>query len=322
MAEVYRSGMRTPILLALLALFAAVPSPSTGPRVVVLGTVQDGGMPQIGCDCSHCAAARKNPALARHVASLAIHVPKTGHVYLVDATPDLPAQVEKIHAFRPHPAGKVDRAPVDGVLLTHAHIGHYLGLAYFGFESLSTKDIPVWASPRMAAFLRANGPWSQLVRLGNIALREIQPGQPFELEPGIAVKAFPVPHRDEYTDTLAYLVQGPSRTLLYVPDTDTWKTWARPLPDVLKEEKVDYALLDATFYSPDELPDRDVSKIKHPLITDTMDLLEPLVKAGKLRVYFTHLNHSNPALDAGGAARKAIEARGFRVLEEGEELGL
>ena len=77
---------------------------------------------------------------------------------------------------------------------------------------------------------------------------------------------------------------------------------------------------------PDELPDRDVSKIRHPLVTDTMDLLGPLLKDGKreggLKVYFTHMNHTNPALDGGGAARRAIEARGFKVLEEGQELGL
>src|SRR6185295_16000868 len=231
---------------------------------------------------------------------------------------DLPAQIEEIHTFRPHPAGKVDRAPVDGVLLTHAHIGHYLGLAHFGFESLNTKDIPVWTSPRMAEYLKTNGPWSQLVRLGNIVLREFQPGKPFELEEGITIEPFQVPHRDEYSDTMAFLIRGPHKTLLYVPDTDTWKTWTRPLPELLAAEKVDIALLDATFYSPDELPDRDVTKIKHPLVTQSMDLLEPLVKAGKVRIYFTHLNHSNPALDAEGAARKAIEARGFRVLQEGE----
>jgi len=314
------------LVLALISVLPLLPAAGSSippaPRVVVLGTVQDGGMPQIGCDCSNCSRARKDPKFARHVASLAIHVPKTGHVYLVDATPDLPAQIEMIHAFRPHPAGKVDRAPVDGVLLTHAHIGHYLGLAQFGFESLNTKEIPVWASPRMAEYLKTNGPWSQLVRLGNIALREFQPGQPFELEEGITIKPFQVPHRDEYSDTMAFLIRGPRKTLLYVPDTDSWKTWSRPLTEVLAAEKVDIALLDGTFYSPDELPDRDVTKIKHPLVTQTMDLLEPLVKAGKLRVYFTHMNHSNPALDENGPARKAIEARGFRVLQEGEELKL
>jgi pyrroloquinoline quinone biosynthesis protein B len=174
----------------------------------------------------------------------------------------------------------------------------------------------------MAEFLKTNGPWSQLVRLGNIALREFQPGQPFDLEEGVSVKPLQVPHRDEYTDTMAFLIRGPKKTLLYVPDTDSWKAWPKPLLDVLAEEKVDVALLDATFYSPDELPDRDVSKIKHPLITQSMDLLEPLVKAGKLRVYFTHLNHSNPALDPNGAARKAIEKRGFRVLVEDDQIDL
>jgi len=174
----------------------------------------------------------------------------------------------------------------------------------------------------MAEYLKTNGPWSQLVRLGNIALREAVPGKPFDLEEGVSVKPIQVPHRDEYSDTLAFVIRGPKKTLLYVPDTDSWKAWPKPLTEVLAEEKVDVALLDATFYSPDELPDRDVSKIKHPLITQSMDLLEPLVKAGKLRVWFTHLNHSNPALDADGPARRAIEARGFRVLAEGEEIGL
>lgn len=310
------------LLLPLLLLPFLSTAEAPGPRVVVLGTVQDGGMPQTGCDCTRCAAARKDPSRARHVASLAVHVPKTGRTWLVDAAPDLPAQIEEIHTFRPHPEGKVDRAPVDGVLLTHAHIGHYLGLAHFGFESLNTKDLPVYVSPRMAAYLRANGPWSQLVRLGNIAIREFEPGKPFELDEGITVTPIQVPHRDEYSDTMAFVIRGPKKTLLYVPDTDSWAAWPKPLPDVLAEQKVDFALLDATFYSPDELPDRDVTKIKHPLITQSMDLLEPLVKVGKLRVWFTHLNHSNPALDADGAARKAIEGRGFRVLEEGEELGL
>ncbi len=238
----------------------------------------------------------------------------------MDATPDLPAQIEMIHGFRPHP--EADRAPVDGILLTHAHMGHYLGLAHLGFESLNATGIPVWASPRMAAYLRANGPWSQLVRLENIALREFQPGQPFDLEENVSIKPIQVPHRDEYSDTMAFLIRGPHKTILYVPDTDTWKTWPKPLPDVLRDEKVDLALLDGTFYSPDELPDRDVTKIKHPLITATMDLLEPLVKAGKVKVWFTHLNHSNPAYEKDGAARKAIEGRGFGVVGEGEAVGL
>lgn len=304
--------------IALLALL--FPLGAFAQRVVVLGTAQDGGFPHTGCEHAACAAARKDPKLARRVASLAVVA--GGKTFLVDASPDLPAQIQEVHKFRPFPEGKVDRAPFDGVLLTHAHIGHYLGLAHFGFESLNTKDLPVYVSPRMAEYLRTSGPWSQLVRLGNVKLVEIKPGEWFSLGEGISAKGFTVPHRDEYSDTLAFLIRGPKRTLLYVPDTDTWKTWTRPLPQVIEEEKVDYALLDATFYSPDELPDRDVSKIKHPLVTDSMELLGPLVKAGKVKVWFTHLNHSNPALDPNGTARKDIEAKGFRVLDETDEIDL
>ena len=303
------------------AATAAVPAgKDLGPKVVVLGTVQDGGMPQIGCSDARCTAARKAPSLKRHVASLAIDFPKSDHTYLIDATPDFGDQIEKVHTFRHHPEGRVDRMPLDGVLLTHAHIGHYLGLAFLGFESLNTKDTPTWCSPRMAEFLRTNGPWSQLVTLHNIALHEFEIGKPFPLEEGVTVTAIKVPHRDEFSDTVGFLIQGPRKILFYVPDTDTWKTWQTPITEVLKD--VDYALVDATFYSPDELPDRDVTKIKHPLITVSMDLLEPLVKKGRLKVYFTHMNHSNPALDADGAARKAIEARGFRVLAESDEFPL
>src|SRR5829696_9704291 len=241
--------------VALLALLFPLNVLAQGPRVVVLGTAQDGGMPQTSCEHAACAAARKDPKLARRVASLAVVA--GGRTFLVDATPDLPAQIQEVHAFRPFPQGRVDRAPVDGVLLTHAHIGHYLGLAHFGFESLNTKDIPVYVTPRMAEYLRTSGPWSQLVKLGNIALREIRPGAAFQLEEGLTVTPIQVPHRDEYSDTMAFVIRGGSKALLYVPDTDSWKAWARPLPEVLEAEKIDFALLDATFYSPDELPDRD-----------------------------------------------------------------
>jgi pyrroloquinoline quinone biosynthesis protein B len=327
------------------AVETPAPSAVTGPRVVAVGTVQDGGLPHAACRGPHCEAARRDPARRRRVASLAIVVPRGepadndagndagNDVFLIDATPDLVEQLHTVAAWRRPsnaPGGFVDRRPLSGVFLTHAHMGHYLGLAHFGFEAVHTRGLPTWASPRMAEYLSANGPWEQLVTMGNLDLRRMPlaaPGVPadpaawVELGGGVAVAAFPVPHRDEYSDTLAYLVRGPRTTLLYVPDTDGWERWQRPLPEVLADG-VDVALLDGTFYSMDELPGRDITAVRHPLITATMDLLAPRVTAGEVEVFFTHLNHSNPALEPDGAARKAIEERGFRVLEEGWEVGL
>ena len=81
---------------------------------------------------------------------------------------------------------------------------------------------------------------------------------------------------------------------------------------------VDIAVLDGSFYSGEELPARDLSAIGHPLIVDSMQRFESRVSEGKLRIYFTHLNHSNPALDPSSPERAEIERRGFRVLAEGE----
>ncbi|MEP7010034.1 MAG: MBL fold metallo-hydrolase [Acidobacteriota bacterium] len=286
-----------------------------------MGTAQDGGYPQVACSCDRCELARHNPKLARRVASLALRA-ASGKTYLIDAGPDLPAQIEAIHRWRAHPTDRTDRQPVDGILLTHAHIGHYLGLAWLGFETLASREIPVWASPRMAGYLRANGPWSQLVGQKNIVLHEFAPESWFELEPGLSIKPIQVPHRDELSDTFGFVIRGPRNSVLYVPDTDSWRAWKKPLPDVLADEKIDIALLDGTFYSRAELPDRDPAKIGHPLITDTMDLLGERVKSGKLEVRFTHLNHSNVALEKKDAARKDIAAHGFRVLADGDEIGL
>ena len=299
----------------------ARPGTAGAPRLVVLGTVQDGGLPHVACTCVRCERARREPGFRRHVASLALYLPASDKVYLLDATPDLGEQLDAVSRLRGRAAaGRVDRAPVDGVFLTHAHVGHYLGLAFFGFETVHTRRLPVWASLRMGDFLRGNGPWSQLVKLENIELRALRAGEPVALEDGVSVTPLQVPHRDEYSDTLGFFVRGPRRTVLYVPDTDSWRAWARPLPELLAG--VDEALLDGTFYSLDELPGRDVASIGHPLITDTMALLAPLVKAGKLRVAFTHLNHSNPALEPESAAAAEIARRGFRVLAEGERIGL
>jgi len=317
----------TTVLVGLLAgrisAAEAPTSPARGPYVRVLGTAQDGGLPHAACNGPRCERARREPGFARAIASLAIVVPRAeaaAGVYLIDASPDIREQLVALRDVRDLPEARVDRAPVDGVLLTHAHIGHYLGLAYFGREAVSTSGLPVWTTPRMAAYLRANGPWSQLVSARNVELREVEPGGSFALHDGVEVSVEPVPHRDEYADTVGFKIRGPRRTLFYVPDTDAWGAWQPSLEERLAD--VDVALLDGTFYSLDELPGRNLADIPHPLIAHTIELLAAKVAAGELEVYFTHMNHSNPALEPESEARRAIEAAGFSVLADGQEIDL
>jgi pyrroloquinoline quinone biosynthesis protein B len=290
------------------------------PSLVALGTAQDGGFPHAACVCPQCERARAHPGERRLIASLALLLPAPRRAYLIDATPDIRPQLDRLRALRETGGDRVDRLPVDGVFLTHAHLGHYTGLAFFGYESIHSRGLPVFSTPSMARYLENNGPWSQLVQLGNIDLQPTEPGRPIDLGQGVTVTAIRVPHRDEYADTVGFFFSGPRRRVLYVPDTDSWSAWTPSLVDRL--DGVDVAILDATFFSTAELPGRDVSKIGHPLVTTSMDLLAPLVERGDLEVYFTHLNHSNPAIFSDSSQHRRIEDRGFAVLAEGQQIPL
>lgn len=296
----------------------AAPDVPAAPRVsaVVLGVAQDGGVPHLGCAKECCAAARRDPSRGARVASLALRA--GAQVFLIDATPDLRSQVQTAvgeSALGSRPRGR----PVDGILLTHAHVGHYAGLIYLGRESIAADAVPVFATERMGAFLSANGPWRRLVDGHNIVLRTLTPGRPVELAPGLTVEPLRVPHREEESDVMGFLVTGPSRRLLYIPDIDDWSRWDRDIATLTGS--VDCALLDGTFYTPGELGARAIADVPHPLVPSTMDRLEPLVKQGR-RVIFIHMNHTNPILRPDSAERRQTERRGFEVAADGTEIPL
>ena len=287
--------------------------------VMVLGTAQDAGIPHIGCTCPNCQRARKDAAFIRLKPSVAILDMKDGKAFVVDVSPDIGPQYDLVHARMGYdPADKIN-VP-NGIMLTHAHIGHYTGLMYYGYEGLNATKIPVYCTSSMAGFLKKNGPWSQLVRLGNIDLRIIRPEEKIKLTERVSFTPLLVPHRDEYSDTVGFIIAGPQKKVLYIPDIQNWEAWNRSVMEEV--EKVDYAILDGTFFSPDELPGRDLSKIGHPFITNSMDILAPRAKSGKYQIYFSHLNHSNLALDRDGPEQKEITSRGFRLAADGMELPL
>ena len=286
---------------------AAQAAPAPGPYAVVLGIAQDGGVPHAGCRQELCVRARTDLSARRAVASLGLVDPASGKRFLIDATPDLGEQIERLGG-RP-----------DGILLTHAHVGHYLGLAQLGREVMGTRRLPVYATPSMAGFLRANLPWSRLVKLENIVIHEVAPGREIELTPALRVTAVPVPHRDEDSDTVAYVVRGPSRAVLWLPDIDRWEKWDRRLPDVLADRSV-VAFVDGTFYSADEIPGRSLEDIPHPLVPDTLRLLAGTDVGGRL--FFVHLNHTNRLLWNDEQAVSALTRQGARVASQGQVVEL
>ncbi len=268
-------------------------------EAILLGTAQDGGVPQAGCYCANCAPARDDPTRRKLVTCLGLVDHVTHQSWLIDATPDFPEQLHALHSLAAD-------CPLAGIVLTHAHIGHYAGLIHLGHEAWNTQNLPVHASPRMAGFLHDNAPWSQLVALGNIELRSLTPGRETQLSPNLHLLPLPVPHRDEFSDTLAFVVRSPTKRLFYCPDIDAWDRWEHDLRRFVTE--MDVALLDATFFNSDELPGRDLSQIPHPLATGTAEQLAGV----DCDVRLIHLNHSNP-LHRSGTERDWLIARGIGV---------
>ena len=281
--------------------------------VQVLGIAQDGGYPHMGCTKKCCTMAWDNDSLKRWVVCLALVDPASRKWWLFEATPDIK---EQLHYFQTLTHGQYHYLP-DGIFVTHAHIGHYTGLMELGREVMSTKEEPVYALPRMAAFLENNGPWNQLVTLSNIALHRMKADSAVWLTDKISITAFTVPHRDEYSETAGFRINTGSKQYLFIPDINKWDKWDRHITDEVK--KVDVALLDATFYDGNELPGRNMSEVPHPFVIETMSLFEHEDAATKAKVHFIHFNHTNPMLwDAG--KRAAVKQAGFNIATQGGQL--
>ena len=282
--------------------------------IVILGTIQDAGSPQIGCLKECCSQLKDQDKKNRKVCSMGVINPNSRTKYLIDATPNISEQLNYLNKL-----GTSEKL-VDGIFLTHAHIGHYTGLMYLGKEGVSARDINVYALSRMKNFLETNGPWEKLVQNKNIKLKDLSNRDTVFLDKNLKVLPIVVPHRDEYSETVGYKIIGETRSALFIPDIDKWDKW--DLSIIQEISKVDYAFIDGTFYDGEEINHRDISEIPHPFIIESMSLLKNLSSKEKNKVYFIHLNHTNPALDEDSNAFKQIHENGFHVARINEVFSL
>jgi len=284
--------------------------------LVVLGTTQDAGSPQITCKKACCEGLFESPNPKRKVVSLGLIDISTNKTYLFEATPDIGSQIKKLTKLEQNSGNEM----VDGIFLTHAHIGHYTGLMYLGKEAMDAKSTPVYAMPRMRTFLENNGPWSQLLLQENISIHPLQAEATVRLSDKLNVTPFAVPHRDEFSETVGYKIQGPNKIALFIPDIDKWEKWEKDI--VAEIEKVDYAFLDATFFDGEELNNRDISQIPHPFIMESFRHFKSMSAANKRKVIFIHFNHTNPVLDSTSEAYKMVLQKGFRIARMNEQFEL
>jgi pyrroloquinoline quinone biosynthesis protein B len=310
--------MKSPVyLLLLLVHLLTIPSGlAQEVYLKVLGIAQDGGAPHINCEKKCCEAYFRQGEKLALVSSLGVIDVTHQKTYLFDATPDLPQQLAALNEERKWPVEQ----PVSGVFLTHAHIGHYTGLQYFGREAMHASGIKTYTMPRMYTFLQENAPWNQLLELENIQLIPLANQKTVTLSPALTVTPFRVPHRDEFSETVGFTIRGPEKSVLFIPDIDKWEKWEVSITEAIAE--VDYAFLDATFYDAAEVSHRSLSEIPHPLVVESMILFEPLSREERAKIHFIHLNHTNPMLDTASAPYKQVIKQGYQVAGQGDILKL
>ena len=306
--------MRGWIRLFVLFLGLSATVAAARPYVVVLGIAQDAGVPQMGCVSPFCQRAWRDPSLRQTVSSIALVDPDTKKRWIFDATPDLPEQFQFLKGI----SGD-DSNSIAGIFLTHAHIGHYTGLMYLGREAMNTKDVPVYAMPRMKSMLETNAPWSQLVSIKNIRIEPLADKVPAKLEGGITVTPFLVPHRDEFSETVGYSIAAGGKTLIFIPDIDKWEKWPTSLGDLVRTS--DYLLIDGTFYADGEIS-RPMSEVPHPFVSETMERLKDLPTKDRAKVFFIHFNHSNPLVQRDKKSLAVLRKKGFGVAFRGQKFEL
>ncbi len=274
---------------------------------MVLGITQDTGYPQINCSESCCEVAWDKTELKKMTTSLAIVDPIRNQQWILDATPNI---TEQLHLLNKTSGIK----NIEGIFITHAHIGHYTGLMYFGKEGMNTSKIPVYVMPKMKKFLEKNAPWSQLVKSKNISLNLIKDQSFIQLNERIRITPFLVPHRDDYSETVGFKIQTKSKSSIFIPDIDKWEIWDKDIISIVKD--TDYAFLDGTFYKNGEL-NRDMSQIPHPFIKESMELFSKLPNHDKNKIYFIHMNHTNPLLIENSKEKNKVHENGFNVAVQG-----
>lgn len=305
-------------LLYLLIFISAVPVISQINRqqsesgldinLVVLGNVQDGGFPHLGCKRTCCSAAFQNNNSSK-VSALGLIDNPSGKIFLFEATPDLSYQWNTLSLLSENTLSQPS-----GIVLTHAHIGHYSGLMYLGREALNGKEVPVYAMPKMTEFITRNGPWEQLVSVNNIQLIPVD-SNIVRLSQSVSIKPFRVPHRDEYSETVGYEINGPYKKVLFIPDIDKWEKWQESILEKIKQ--VDLAFLDGTFYDSSEIGYRDMSEIPHPFVVESLSLFQSLSLKDRKKIHFIHFNHTNPLLNPESKESLSLLNQGFEIAREG-----
>lgn len=289
--------------------------------VRVLGSAAGGGFPQWNCGCPGCRAVRdgSRPARPRTQSSIAVSADYR-RWFVVNASPDIRAQIEAFPALRPHDKRET---PLRAVLLTDAELDHTLGLLLLreggGLELHATEAVRATldTGTSLLRTLEAYGP---------VDWRRVVPGAPVSLG-GLSYRAFDVPTGKPARfpsgtgpgRVVGYRLtdEASGRSLVYLP-------CVQELTDAVRAELDGCAclLVDGTCWHDDELIRLGVgAKTAHQMGHLPMERsLGPLAAAPAERTIYIHVNNTNPVLLEDSPERRIVAERGLEVATDGLEV--
>ena len=273
--------------------------------ITLLGIAQDGGRPQPGCTRLCCHGLTEDDY--RSPVALGIRT-SGGKTLLVEATRDLGRQLRMI-----------GNPSVDHLFITHAHLGHVDGLGLFGRETMSARNIKLHCSPLMHALIEATPAWNQLLQQ-NVFESSTFPRVEID---DVVIEFISVPHRAELSDMHATIIRGQEKSLLFLPDHDSWNQTLEvhgcdSIRTFLQKFSIDVALLDGTFWSGGELQGRDMSVVPHPTVEESLNRLGPR-RSDDPEIHFIHLNHTNPLYNSQSDASTQFNASGWSIGYETQQ---
>ena len=294
---------------------------AAGVSVTILGTAQDGGIPQAGCSCERCKEAHKDLELRKYPVSLGI-LGADGSKHIVEVTKNL---CEQLMIWTPDAN---ELFIPETVSITHLHLGHVEGIGQFGKPVMALKEVDIFLSRDNKNIFDGRSDIELMIKENNIKTHSKDFYQSFEPKEGcgFSLQFIPIPHRSELGDTAAIIIKGNEKNILFMPDQDSWEETLEHyskenIRDFLKMFDINEALIDGTFWSMEELPGRNISEIPHPTIQESLQLLGRKMEDDP-RISFLHLNHSNPVNDIGSKQRKLVEENGWKISEIGDVLKL
>jgi len=299
--------------------------------VRVLGSAAGGGVPQWNCACTNCAAARTGAQPRRSQSSLAVSADGDRWV-LLNVSPDVAGQIEAHPPLQPR---GVRGTPIASILLTDANVDHIGGLVTlrqagdhrFTVRSSAIVREIATAQPAFAPFARAPHRWLA----ADAGALPAADGDPIGAE--LRVRAIPVPGltpgfagREALRGAVtAYaLTSASGATLVFAP------VFAAIDATLAAEIRAaDVVFLDGSFFTDDEMiatgvGDKYATALGHAPLTGPAGSLATLAtcELGGRRCFVTHVNNTNPILDAGSAAAATLAQHGIAIATDGLVLEL